>query len=127
MTGREFENACVKSLHKDGFWVHRIHPDESGQQPFDIIAIRGSEMCFFDAKVVTDKVSFPFSRIEDNQMNAFELVQKKTHASKIGLLIYWDDGVHNDIRYMSLERIHTETWMGKKSIKLASLSLWRES
>ena len=121
MTGRQFEDMAVKELHKAGYWVHRIHPDESGQQPFDIIAIRGDRVCVYDAKVISDGHRFPFSRIEDNQINAFELINKKTSAQHIGLLIH----AEGKVRYMGLDRIHTETWLGHKSIDVNELPEWR--
>ena len=121
MTGREFENACVKELHKAGYWVHRIHPDESGQQPFDIIAIRRSRVCVYDAKVISEGHRFPLSRLEDNQWNAFKLIEKKTDAAEIGLLIH----AEGKIRYMSLAMLDTALIMGKKSIDVSDLPEWR--
>lgn len=121
MTGREFENQAVKELHKAGYWVHRIAPDESGQQPFDIIAIKGNTICVYDAKVISEGHRFPFSRIEDNQLNAFELIEKKTGAVHIGLLIY----AEGKVRYMGLDRIRTEMWIGHNSINVNDLPEWR--
>ena len=121
MTGRQFEDYCVKELHKAGYWVHRIHPDESGQQPFDIIAIRRNKICMYDAKVISEGHRFPLSRLEDNQLNAFRLVEKKTDASDIGLLIYAEDR----IRYMSLSSIETAIAFRKKSIDVNELPEWR--
>lgn len=121
MTGREFENQVVKELHKAGYWVHRIHPDETGQQPFDVIAIRGDNVCVYDAKVVSDGHRFPLSRIEDNQINAFRLIEKKTSAMHIGLLICAED----KIRYMDISRINSEMSMGRKSVDINQLPEWR--
>lgn len=121
MTGRQFEDFCVKELHKSGYWVHRIHPDESGQQPFDIIAIRGDRICVYDAKVVSEGHRFPLSRIEDNQWNAFRLIERKTSASHIGLLI-WEEG---KIRYMSLAVMNTAVELKKKGIEVNELPEWR--
>lgn len=120
MTGREFENLIVKELHKNGYWAHRIHPDESGQQPFDIIAIRGDRICVYDAKVLSDGAKFPLKRIEDNQLNAFRLFEKKTSAQQIGLLIY-AEGI---IRFMRLSAINTALTMKKKSIDVNELPEW---
>ena len=121
MTGRQFEDMAVKELHKAGYWVHRIHPDESGQQPFDIIAIRGDRICVYDAKVVSEGHRFPLSRIEDNQWNAFRLIEKKTSASHIGLLIWAED----KIRYMSLAVMNTAVELKKKGIEVNELPEWR--
>ena len=125
MTGRQFEDYCVKKLHEAGYWVHRIHPDESGQQPFDIIAVRGNKICAYDAKVVSDGKRFPLKRIEDNQLNAFRLLEKKSNGADIGLLIW--DGVSNieTIRFVDIGRINTFLWLGKKSIALDDLPEWR--
>ena len=122
MTGREFEDYVVKELHRAGYWVHRIHPDESGQQPFDVIAVKGNKICAYDAKVVTEGKRFPMKRIEDNQLNAFRLFEKKTNGADVGLLILEESG---KIRYMDIGQINTALWLGKKSIELDILPEWR--
>lgn len=122
MTGRQFEDICVKKLHQAGYWAHRIHPDESGQQPFDIIAVKGDKLCAYDAKVVETGNRFPLSRIEDNQMNAFDLLEHKAPKAEIGLLILDETGT---IKFASIERIHTLIWLGKKSMSLDDLPDWR--
>lgn len=122
MTGRQFEDYVVKKLHEAGYWVHRIHPDESGQQPFDVIAVKGNKICAYDAKVVTEGKRFPMKRIEDNQLNAFRLFEKKTNGADVGLLILEESG---KIRFMDIGQINTALWLGKKSIELAILPEWR--
>ena len=122
MTGRQFEDYCVKKLHEAGFWVHRIHPDESGQQPFDVIAVKGNKICAYDAKVLSEGKRFPLNRIEDNQLNAFRLFEKKTNGADIGLLILEETG---KIRYMDIGQINTALWLGRKSIELSTLPEWR--
>lgn len=123
MTGREFEGNVVKMLHKHGYWALRIPQNEAGQQPFDILAIRGDKVVAYDCKVVSDGKNFPLDRIEDNQLNSFRLMEKKTAAQEIGLLIFCPDGI---IRFMDISRINTEIWLGKKSVKLESLPEWGE-
>lgn len=122
MTGRQFEDYCVKKLHEAGYWVHRIHPDETGQQPFDVIAVKGNKVCAYDAKVLSDGKRFPLNRIEDNQLNAFRLFEKKTNGADVGLLILEESG---KIRYMDIGQINNALWLGKKSIELAILPEWR--
>jgi len=122
MTGRQFEDHVVKKMHEVGYWVHRIHPDEAGQQPFDIIAVKGNRICAYDAKVLTEGKRFPLNRIEDNQLNAFRLFEKKTNGADIGLVILCEDG---KIRFMDIGQINTALWLGKKSIELAILPEWR--
>lgn len=122
MTGREFEDYVCKKLKGAGYWVLRIPQNETGQQPFDILAIKGKRILAYDAKVLSNGHRFPLDRIEDNQYNAFELMEKKTGAEEIGLLILDDIG---GIRFMSIDRIHTETWLGRKSVDVYELPLWR--
>ena len=122
MTGREFEEFCVKKLHKEGYWVHRIHPDESGQQPFDIIAVRGNKVCAYDAKMLESGKRFPLNRIEDNQLNAFRLFERKTNGADVGLLIMNELGT---IRFMDIGKINSFLWTGKKSVAFDELPEWR--
>jgi len=121
MTGREFENRVAKKLKEAGYWVLRIPQNETGQQPFDILAIKGKRILAYDAKVVSDGNRFPLDRIEDNQYNAFQLIHKKTGAEEIGLLILANDTV----RFMDISRMNTELWLGKKSVQIDSLPEWR--
>lgn len=122
MTGRDFENECVQRLHTAGYWVHRIHPDETGQQPFDIIAVKGSQVCVYDAKVVSNGRIFRFERIEDNQYNAFNLAHQRMRTEQIGFLIYWRDS----IRFLSFTMVkHFMLIEHKRSVSLESLPLWR--
>lgn len=121
MTGRDFENVIAKKLKEAGYWVLRIPQSETGQQPFDILAIKGKRILAYDAKVVSDGHRFPIDRIEDNQFNAFQLMEKKTGAEEIGLLIY----AEGKIRFMDISRINTEAWLGSKSVDVHELPEWR--
>lgn len=121
MTGREFENHVSKELKRAGYWVLRIPQNETGQQPFDILAIKGKRILAYDAKVLSDGHRFPLDRIEDNQYNAFQLMEKKTGAEEIGLLILCE----NKVRFMDISRINTEIWLDKKSVDVNDLPEWR--
>jgi hypothetical protein len=101
--------------------VLRIPQNETGQQPFDLLAIKGTRILAYDAKVLSDGHRFPLDRIEDNQYNAFQLMEKKTGASEIGLLIY----AEGKVRYMDISRINTEIWLNKKSVDVNDLPEWR--
>lgn len=69
--GTEFEREVCKLLKREGFWVHFLNPNASGAQPFDIIAIRNGRAVAIDCKTSAQHV-FPISRLEDNQVFAFE-------------------------------------------------------
>ena len=121
MTGREFEDYIVKMLGASGYWAHRISPDESGQQPFDIIALKGDVACAYDAKVISKGNRFPLTRVEDNQLNAFGLFRKRVRYTDIGCLIYHS----GDIRFYSVDEIVADMLNGVKSIDVRGLPLWR--
>ena len=120
MTGRQFEDYVVRVLHEHGFWAHRIAPDESGQQPFDVIALKEDMSCVYDAKVLSIGKRFPFSRIEENQLNAFEVFQHKVWYTDIGCLIYHDGG----IRYLGIDVIQNAIKNGVASIDVRQLPVW---
>lgn len=69
--GNEFEKRVVKKLNDNGYWVHFIAPDARGAQPFDIIAVRGGIAMAIDCKTCAEGV-IRYSRLEDNQVMAFE-------------------------------------------------------
>ena len=70
-TGNAFENELCEILSEQGFWVHPMRQDNSGQ-PADIIAVRNRVSHLIDAKVCADN-KFPLSRMEENQDLAMEL------------------------------------------------------
>lgn len=121
MTGRAFEQYAVKLLGEAGYWAHRIAPDESGQQPFDIIAIRDKWVYAYDAKVVSNGNRFPMSRVEDNQIESFEMIRKTATYCQAGLLIYHNGG----IRFLSIDKILSLTLDGVPSIDVRELPIWR--
>lgn len=59
-------------LSQKGYWVHFITPDASGSQPFDIIASKDNIPIVGDCKTNSTKY-FNISRLEENQVMAFEL------------------------------------------------------
>lgn len=69
--GTEWERQFCKMLADDGYWVHFITPDNRGAQPFDIIAVRNGVAYAYDCKTCVSN-TFSISRLEDNQMMAFD-------------------------------------------------------
>jgi len=94
--GTDFENEMCELLTSKGYWVHFIVPDNRGAQPFDIIAVKNGKAIAMDCKTCVSK-SFNISRLEDNQIMAFEkwlrcgnempLIAVK-HEEKIYLISY---------------------------------------
>ena len=69
--GTEFEQEICKMLKEQGWWVHFIEPKPDGSQPFDIIAVRQGRAVAIDCKTCASE-AFNISRLEDNQIFAFE-------------------------------------------------------
>lgn len=70
--GTRWEKEFCNLLASKGYWVHFITPNIAGQQPFDIIAVKDNEPIAIDCKT-SAKPIFNISRLQDNQVNAFEL------------------------------------------------------
>lgn len=69
--GTAFEREVCELLKQHGYWVHFMSPDARGAQPFDIIAVKNGKALAMDCKTSVSKY-FPLSRLEDNQVYAFE-------------------------------------------------------
>lgn len=69
--GSQFEKEMCQLLAADGWWTHFITPAADGGQPFDIIAIKAGYPLAIDCKTCVNHI-FPLSRLEDNQVMAFE-------------------------------------------------------
>ena len=69
--GTAFEREVCELLKQHGYWVHFMSPDVRGAQPFDIIAVKNGKALAMDCKTSASKY-FPLSRLEDNQIYAFE-------------------------------------------------------
>lgn len=121
MTGRQFEDYIVKLLGEHGYWVHRLSPDETGQQPFDIIALKGNVVYAYDAKVLSNGKRFPLSRVEDNQITAFDAFEKKVSAMDVGCLIYSG----GEIRFLNRASIKYAIKNDISSIDVRQLPVWR--
>ena len=69
--GTRFERQLCQWFAERGYWVHFISPDSRGAQPFDIIAVKNGKVRAIDCKTCKDHI-FRMSRLEDNQVMAFE-------------------------------------------------------
>ena len=71
--GTAFERLVVRRIAETGAWVHFLSPDERGAQPFDIIAVKDGIASAIECKTQDSKNRyFSISRLEDNQIMAFE-------------------------------------------------------
>ena len=127
--GGQFELELAEELANNGFWVHIMQQNKSGQ-PADIIAVRGKWHTLIDCKVISDDKGFPFDRVEENQKYAMRMFTRKANE-----LCYFafrlPDGT---VWLVSLERIETLKGRGKKRLtdneirnQTWSLQKWIES
>lgn len=71
--GNDYEREVCGLLSQDGYWAHRLEEDHRGAQPFDVIAAKGGVAFAIDCKTLDEKEKyFYISRLEDNQVLAFE-------------------------------------------------------
>lgn len=126
--GNSSEEAICQLLKKYRFWAHIMQKSTSGQ-PVDIVALRGGQKgdkWLIDAKhLEKDKKSFPFSRIEANQVVSLDYARNFSGVENLGFVICVDNEDKDDgydYYYLSYD-VYREyaLWNGKKSIKLSEL------
>lgn len=69
--GNNFEAEFAEILFEEGFWVHLMQQNSSGQ-PADVLAARNGRAFLIDCKVCSGG-RFALSRMEDNQDLSMEL------------------------------------------------------
>ena len=71
LRGNYFENEICSIFAQSGWWVHFLSPDRRGAQPFDILVAKDHTFFPIDCKTCKSHI-FSISRLEDNQVMAFE-------------------------------------------------------
>lgn len=69
MTGKEAEQFVAEYLAKRGYFVGDFNKGNSGEQPFDQIAIGSKFILAYDVKHCNTDY-FPLDRVRENQINA---------------------------------------------------------
>ena len=69
--GNDFESKLCEILFDEGFWVHNMAQNASGQ-PADVIAVRNGKAYLIDCKVCSGR-GFALSRMEENQDLSMDL------------------------------------------------------
>lgn len=100
--GTEFEREVVTLLSQKGYWVHFITPDARGSQPFDLIASKNDVPLVGDCKTSAKKW-FNISRLEDNQVTAFELWLKRKNT-RAYVFIKYEERVYA-VPYLYLKEV----------------------
>lgn len=112
--GTAFEQEVCSIFAQTGWWVHFIAPDARGAQPFDIIAVKAGCAVAMDCKTcAADR--FTISRLEDNQIMAFEKWLKC--GNEMPFIMVKHDGFIYKIPYNKLKN--------QKSVKLGKEFLFK--
>ena len=117
--GSKFERDFCKLLVEHGFYSLRIPKNAGGQQPADVLAVKGRYHALIDCKVISGmKHGFDLRRVEDNQRTAMKLFAQK--GGENGWFAICLPNL--DIRMLALQTIEAVEMHGKHSLNLAELS-----
>lgn len=118
--GNKTEEYIGKFFRNNGYWVY-ITPKKINGQPIDIIAVKENNTWLVDAKHLRkEDKSFPFSRIEANQIYAMEYARKFANIKNIGFCIC-SEICPEKVFYLSYDKLVELEEKGRKSAKLEEL------
>ena len=124
--GNDTEFKVGRFFNEFGYWAHILQKKQSGQ-PVDIVAIKGNDndcLCdtwLIDAKHLrTGEKSFPFSRIEPNQIDSLTFAKNFAKIKNIGFVICHDD-FEGKFFYLSFDKVLEIEKSGRKSAKISEL------
>lgn len=118
--GNSTEKLISNSFMECRYWAY-ILPKKVGGQPFDIIACKGNNTWFIDAKhLEANKASFAFDRIEPNQKTSMMYAHAYANIQNLGFAIVWDRTPDKIYFFPYLDYLEMEK-NGEKSVKIDSL------
>lgn len=118
--GNSTEEIICNYFSQKGYWAFII-PKKAGGQPFDLIACKGNDTWFVDAKHVDiKKASFEFSRIEPNQRTAMERAVGKGKIKNVGFFIFWER-TPDKLYFFPFRMWKTLEDSGCKSVKMVDM------
>lgn len=88
--GNETEKLVCEMFKKYGYWSHILQKGKDGGQPCDVVAMKENINWQIDAKHVEDEISFPFSRIESNQITSMDYAMNFSKIKNLGFAIYFE-------------------------------------
>lgn len=123
--GNNFEQQLCEILFENGFWVHNLAQNKSGQ-PADIIAVKYNKAFLIDAKICSNS-TFSLSRIEENQHTAMQLWEKCGNSSAWFALL-----IDEDVVFVSYANMHEAIQRGKIKLTMTdfinygeTLDIWK--
>lgn len=128
--GNATEKFICKTLRNFKYWNYNL-PKKTNGQPFDIIALKGLDNkligWFIDGKHVrNEEVSFPFDRIEPNQITSFEYAYNfaKIPGKYLGFAIFFERD--KKLYWLSYLQFTDLLKQNKKSVNMHDLILFEE-
>lgn len=115
--GKKGEAIVRDFFRKRKYWVHVTGRSNSGSQPVDIIACRGTTpVLLVDAKYVEKGERFSFEDIQPDQITSLRYARDYAGLTKLGFVIVF--GEHdNDMRFLSLDALESMKYMEYASVK----------
>lgn len=124
--GNKSERDVGWLFQANGFWAHNFAKSQSGSQPVDLVAIRGNDCWLVDVKHVREEESsFPFSRIEPNQLTCFDYARNFAKIQNLGFVICFERFDLKPLlltydKYLEMDK------KGLKSVKMSDLEALEE-
>ena len=118
--GDETEKEIGKLFKKNGYWCYITNHKLSGQ-PVDIIALKQNHNWLVDGKHLEEgNKSFPFSRIEPNQLTTMDYAMNFAGVKNLGFgIAIGDDYTH--FYWLSYQEYLEAAKNDLKSVKIANL------
>ena len=118
--GDNTEAIIAKTFKSKGYWAY-ITPKKTNGQPVDIIAMKGNVNWLVDAKHLEEtKKSFPFSRIEPNQIDSLTYAKQKSGIKNLGFVIGQENNGFK-LFFLSFDKLIDLMKNDVKSIKISEL------
>lgn len=123
-TGNATEKFVSKTFRLAGFQSYRVPKTASGQ-PCDIFAFKNNKAWEVDVKHVREEeVSFPFKRIEPNQISSFTYAKNFAQMNKIGFVIFFERD--KTLYWFPFSLYEELIAQGKKSVNMSLLKPFNE-
>jgi len=113
--GTSFEREMVQFLRARGYWVHFLQPSAAGAQPFDILACKDGVPMVVECKTCV-KPYIPISRLEENQLSAFDYWMSRGNPAPI-IAVKYANSIYK-IPYLLLKKC--------EKVYLVNDYLWEE-
>lgn len=89
--GNDAERFVKEIFKKYGYWAYNTPKGKDGSQPVDIIAMKANLNWLIDVKHVRqEEISFPFSRIEANQLTCMDYAKNFANIKRLGFAIVFE-------------------------------------